>query len=225
MSQNNVEDVLKRLSSDSEFRKKVKKDPSATLDKEYPKLGQDEKEALKNMVIGFAADLKEGRWSWLKPTSFKEFGGALLSAALVGLLIVVAHKTFAMMNVLPQAVDIGSTVQVVDTYARSRDLLSTLFPLFAAVVTFWLGVAVEGKRADQNKETAEKSSAARTRAALEMGAVESPAKSLVTQLQAIRKTLGGKAEADPSRAGLDAAQSLADEMVSSLEKAKKVIVD
>jgi hypothetical protein len=33
-----------------------------------------------------------------------------------------------------------------------------LFPLFAAVVTFWLGVTVEGKRADDNKETADKES-------------------------------------------------------------------
>lgn len=47
---------------------------------------------------------------------------------------------------------------------RAKDLLNILFPLFGAVVTFWLGVAVEGRRADQNQATAEKESQERANA-------------------------------------------------------------
>jgi len=157
MSQDVVETVLEKIGSDSKFRERMMKDTFTTLDKDYPnKLTEDEKAALKKMVAGFAADLKQAARPWWQPPSFKELGGAFLSLALIALLFWVVAITFGVINVLPQVVKIGDTVQVIDTYSRAKDLLSILFPLFGAVVTFWLGVAVEGKRADQNQETAEK---------------------------------------------------------------------
>jgi hypothetical protein len=49
--------------------------------------------------------------------------------------------------------------QMVDSYGRAKDILSIVMPLFSAAVTFWLGVAVEGGRADTNARTAERAAA------------------------------------------------------------------
>lgn len=54
----------------------------------------------------------------------------------------------------PLTYDIEGNIQVVDTFGRAKDLLNIFFPLFGAVVTFWLGVAVEGRRADHNEAEA-----------------------------------------------------------------------
>jgi hypothetical protein len=51
-------------------------------------------------------------------------------------------------------VDVGGSLQTVDEYGRAKDLLLVIVPLFGAVVTFWLGVAIEGRRADEHKENA-----------------------------------------------------------------------
>lgn len=127
---------------------------------------------------------EERKQPWWQPSSFKEIFGGALSLVLIGLLCYVAGKTFGMMDVLPQAVNVGNATQVVDTYARSKDLLTTLFPLFGAVVTFWLGVAVEGKRADQNQDTADRATRNLRAGAGELGEARGFADSRLEDIQA-----------------------------------------
>src|SRR5262245_19158543 len=45
-------------------------------------------------------------------------------------------------------------LMMLDPFARTMDLLTLLLPLFSAAVSFWLGVAIEGRRADQNMRMA-----------------------------------------------------------------------
>jgi len=226
MSEKNIKDVLKNLGTDSDFRERMRKEPSTILNgDEYSKLSTEEKTALQTMVDGFATDLKQAK-RWRLSISFKELGGAVLSVVLIVLLFLVASKTFGMMNAVPQVVNIGNTTQIIDTYARSRDLLSTLFPLFGAVVTFWLGVAVEGKRADQSKETAdratqdltnaqEKDKRVRVNLAGKIGEQKGSAKSrleTITQARQVREA----AAPDPMEAVLD-------KMISEFEEIEKAL--
>jgi hypothetical protein len=157
MSQEAVQDVLKKLGSDAEFRKRMRTDSAAALDKDFAgKLDAAEKKILTGMTGAFAADLKQAERPWYLPSSFKEVGGAILSLGLLVLFFWVLGQTYAQIAVPPQAVKIEGATQILDVFGRAKDLLNILFPLFAAVVTFWLGVAVEGKRADDNKATADK---------------------------------------------------------------------
>lgn len=224
MSQD-VATILEKIGNDSDFRKRMLKDPEATLAKEYPKLTDPEKNAIKKMISAFSADQKQTEKSW-KPSSFKEFGGGILSLALIALMFWIVGITVSVMNVLPQGVTIGDSVQVTDIYARAKDLLSILFPLFGAVVTFWLGVAVESKRADQNKEAAEtannelssvqaKDKSTRVAVAEYIGEAKGTAKSQ-RETTKIKATAAGIPAPEQEISRLDA-------IVSSLEEAEKAI--
>jgi hypothetical protein len=160
MSQEVVQEVLKKLGSEPKFRKRIRRDSAATLEKDYAnQLTEAEKHALEDMIGGFASDLKQAEQPWWQPSSFKELGGGCLSVVLVVLFSWVLSQTLGLLASAPQLVQIGDTTQMVNAFDRAKDLLEKLFPWVTAVVTFWLGVAVEGKRADENKETADNSEA------------------------------------------------------------------
>jgi len=163
---------------------------------------------------------KKGIWAWLRSISFKELIGAVLSGVLIGLLCFVTARTFGMMDVLPQTVTVGETVQLVDTYARSKELLSTLFPLFAAVVTFWLGVAIEGKRADQNRDAAEMAVAESKTIKAQSAAQVDAARSDVREIQEALSALQATTKTTPD---LQKAQDLANKTVKELERFGKTI--
>lgn len=93
---------------------------------------------------------------WWKPASFRETGAAVLSAILVILLTYATVATFGQVEAVPKVYAVGENVQFVDTFNRAKDLFSILFPVFGAVVTFWLGVTVEGRRADRSEAEADK---------------------------------------------------------------------
>lgn len=92
---------------------------------------------------------------WWQPASFRELGGLLLSVILVIVLIVVAFRTYAKVGATPVVYTLNDSELTVDPFQQAKDLLNTLFPLFSAVVTFWLGATIEGKRADENKAQAD----------------------------------------------------------------------
>lgn len=108
--------------------------------------------------------------SWWSKVSFKEWCAAGVSLVLIGLLIGVLIPTYSIANSLPQVVKVGDAYQLVDTFSRAKDLLVILFPLFGAVVTFWLGTAIEGKRADENQQKAD--AEAKNRAEAELKAAK-----------------------------------------------------
>jgi hypothetical protein len=86
--------------------------------------------------------------------TFKEIGAAVLSLVLVIACVPVIFVAAGQIGSQPTAVKVGDATVVVDGYARAKELLGILFPLLSATVTFWLGVAVEGRRADANGEAA-----------------------------------------------------------------------
>lgn len=195
MSQEVVENIIRRAATDSAFRKKLSSEPNAALEEYKDKLTDAERAALKaiknEVMEGFAAVLKKEERPWWQPASFKELGGALLSLFLIGLLLYAAWQTYGLINVTPQTYDVGDNTQVVDTFSRAKDLLNILFPLLSAVVTFWLGVAVEGRRADDLSHTADQEREERLNAEAARADAENTARKTTAALAAT--TAGGKA--------------------------------
>jgi hypothetical protein len=163
MTQKSVDDVLKKAATDAEFRSQLAVDPDKALAPYRDRLTDKEIEELKSLspeVLSSISRLKENgaegaAQRWYLPGSFREFGGALLSIILLVLLLIVAVQTFNTSSAAPTAIEVGDQVIIIDPYERSKDLLNLFFPLFSAVVTFWLGVAVEGRRADKSEAEAD----------------------------------------------------------------------
>jgi uncharacterized membrane protein len=103
--------------------------------------------------------------SWPRP-SFKEIGAAALSLILVLIRIPVIWTALDEIGSQPVGVKVGDATLVVDGYARSKELLGIVYPLLTATVTFWLGVAIEGRRADTQGEAAAKAGEQRDEATL-----------------------------------------------------------
>ena len=191
MSSKVVKETIEKALRDEAFAQKLFSNPDEALADVADKLTDEEKASLKALtpdtLKGFSAVLKdEGEkppGKWYTPGSFKEFGGAVLSLSLVILMFYAVFEVYGMVAVAPTTYTVGDNEMVVDTYLRSKDLFLLLFPLFSAVVTFWLGVAIEGRRADANQDAAdtareaqqqaeESETAVRTEAAGALGKVE-----------------------------------------------------
>jgi hypothetical protein len=151
--------LLARAVADEKFGHSLQVSPDETL-KPY-RLSAGESAALKSLHPQLLEALRQREKettdprSWRKPANFRETGAALLSAILVVLLIYATWLTFSQVSATPLTYSIDGNVQIVDTFGRAKDLLNIFFPLFGAVVTFWLGVTVEGRRADRNEAEAE----------------------------------------------------------------------
>lgn len=159
MSATVVREIIQRVATDSDFRERLSKAPDEVL-KGY-ELTPEEKEAITAIkpavmeAVAATHEEEKKKRPWWQPNSFKELGAAFLSLLLIVLLGYAALQTYNLINVLPQTVNVGDAVQIVDTFDRAKGLLDVFFPLFTAVVTFWLGVAIESRRADQNQEKAD----------------------------------------------------------------------
>ena len=93
------------------------------------------------------------REAWPRPT-FKEIGAAVLSVVLVLICVPVIVTVIGQIDAKPIGVKVGEATVIVDGYDRAKQLLGIVFPLLTATITFWLGVAVEGRRADANGKAA-----------------------------------------------------------------------
>jgi hypothetical protein len=160
MTQKNVDAVLLKAATDAEFRRRLTADADEALASYRDQLTGEELLALKSLnpdVLNSISRIKnpETPRKWYLPSSFKELGGTVLSIILLGLLLIVAIQTFNTSASVPSAITVGDQVIIFDPFERSKDLLTLIFPLFSAVVTFWLGVAVEGRRADKNEAEAD----------------------------------------------------------------------
>jgi hypothetical protein len=161
MSKEQVQKVIDKALADASFRQKLFANPKEALNDYRDKLTAEEIAGL----IALTPDVFEGIEAsveaaskptpWYQPISFRETGGAVLSLVLIALMAVVLGYVVREIGSDPRGVKIGDAFQIVNTWERAKDLLSILFPLFGAVVTFWLGVAVEGRRADDNKQAAD----------------------------------------------------------------------
>jgi len=153
-------EAVEKLGKDSAFRKAVIADADNAL-KVYA-LEPKQKAALAEMAKGFAEDKKESvaaagkaATKWYVPGSFKDLIAAVLSVVLMVLLLIAVAQTYRLISAPPAAVEVGDTMVQWSSYDRASTFFSTLFPLFSAVVTFYLGAAIESKRGDEAAERAE----------------------------------------------------------------------
>lgn len=230
MSQEVLETIIRRAATDSAFRKQLLNNPAVALKEYKNKLTSPEMDALKAMkaevIEGFAAVLKKEERPWWLPASFKELGAAFLSLFLIGLLLYAAAQTYNLINIIPQTYQVGDNTQVVDTFSRAKDLLNILFPLFGAVVTFWLGVAVEGRRADDASNAANQEREERRNAETARADAENRARTTAAALAAT--TAGVKAATralqDAVRAGRPVGAPDFEPLFAILEEGEKAIL-
>lgn len=167
MSKETVGKVLGKALSDKSFRGRLSASPDDALRSYEGELSANEIAALRGLtpelLDGFTsvAEQAAARRAWWQPGSFKELGGAALSVILVVLLIVAAGLTYRAIGATPVVYTVNGGQQSINPFDQAKDLLVILFPMFSAVVTFWLGVAVEGRRAEESKEAADREKAAR----------------------------------------------------------------
>ena len=161
MSAEAVAKVLAKAQTDADFRAKLKADPSAALSK-FRSLTKEEIASLSQLpasVIDGLATLGQSSSKKANQLTFRDYGAMGLTVVLVLIFVPVLVVTLYLINSDPRGVVIGQATQVVDSYGRAKDILSIVLPLFSAAVTFWLGVAIEGRRADTNAQTAERAAA------------------------------------------------------------------
>ncbi len=167
MTQTTVQEILQRAINDDLFRKTFLTKRDSALAQYKSLLTEAEYASLKVVDASLIASLRQvvaaqPTSRWYLPRSFKEMGAAVLSLVLLVLMLWTAQQAFAAIGVPPQVVDVGdSKVLIESPFNQAKDLLSIFFPLFSAVGTFYLGVTIEGKRADRNAAEADQANAER----------------------------------------------------------------
>jgi hypothetical protein len=147
-------ELLNKIASDPAFRDQLKSSQAEALAPYTSHLEPAELQAFQAMSSAITPASNSTAADAAERASFKEKGAAALSIALVVICIPVIVVTLIQVGATPATIKVGDAVQVVDPFAQAKEVLAIVFPLLTAVVTFWLGVAVEGRRADTNGKTA-----------------------------------------------------------------------
>lgn len=234
-----LQDLIERAAHDDDFRARLTSQPEQALQPYADSLTAEETEALRASVAVLARRPNLSKHDWYRPNSFKEIGAAALSLILIVLLLYAAIRTYQTADAQPTQVIVGEFTQLIDPHDRARDLLNIFFPLFSAVVTFWLGVAVEGRRADRNEAIVDDARAAQASSEAQAehakaGAAEAQKREANTRVTA-RKVLADVAQlaadrlAQPARGGLEAfgggAQIDPNQLIAQNQLALKQIMD
>jgi hypothetical protein len=160
MSREAVSEIVARAGAEAAFKDALLADPATTLAPYSGRLTEEERAALSAAasepfaLAALAASSRDPWWRQLVPSSFREVGGTFLSIVLVLAFLLALVFVLTRIGSDPRGVTVGGRNEAVDEYARAKDLLLIIVPLFGAVLTFWLGVAVEGRRADEHKQNA-----------------------------------------------------------------------
>jgi hypothetical protein len=160
MSREAVNEIIAKARTDRAFEQQLLDDPAAALGPYAERLNTQEQEQLSSIradpftLAALIDERPDPWWRSFTPSSFKEVGGSMLSLVLVLAFMILLIVALLRIGSDPRAVDVGGSLQTVDEWSRAKDLLLVIVPLFGAVVTFWLGVAIEGRRADEHKQNA-----------------------------------------------------------------------
>jgi len=145
MTQENVSDIVERISVDKSFKEKLLK-----------ALGQkssEDKNFRKELLITLDTG-SQARSSLKANTEF--ILQLLLSGILIVIFVVVAVLTFIRIDMAPQAFQMGDNMQMYDPFVRAKDLLTLLIPLFTTTLSFWLGFSLQEKKVNQERGKREK---------------------------------------------------------------------
>ena len=133
---------------------RLSKEPAKVF-AEYPGLTDAEKVALTKL----AEPPETSPW----PQTFKDIGAAALSVVTVVFFGVAVWLLIAHVSSPPVFTAIPNTnpAQSVsfEPFDRVQGLFNAVLPLFGGLFAYWLGVQVEGRRADQAEERADASAA------------------------------------------------------------------
>jgi hypothetical protein len=199
MSRKAVTKVLEQAASDAAFRSRLAADPDgAFAGFDLDAAERDELRGLGPETLAALPGLAGGEGSALRrivPTTFKEWGAAILSLLLLAIFAVLLLVWALRIGTDPRGVSIGDTTVTIDEFQRGKDIVTILLPLVGAVISFWLGVAVEGKRADENKQSAENEKDARQTAETRELRKTQTAASALLQAQGLAQELRGTAAA------------------------------
>jgi hypothetical protein len=141
---------------------------------------------------------------------------------LIIVLVVVSIRTYAKIGSKPVIYSLNDSELAIDPFEQAKDLLNTLFPLFSAVVTFWLGATIEGKRADENKRQAEEEKTQRKEVEEDKRRVVDDATAALAQVEGMVQALPLREETVEEE--LQAAEALADprqEILDVLQRARQ----
>jgi hypothetical protein len=149
-----LEELVKKAATDSAFAEELGKDPGQAF-VGYPDLTHDEKAALTAIAAG-----ANGPRGWL-PGTYKDVGAGVLSiltalsfgVVLAALLLNIG--TPPVFTVIPGSDPVQSIS--FQPFERVQVAFNAVLPLFGALFAFWLGVKVEGQRADAAEQRADSS--------------------------------------------------------------------
>lgn len=192
MPQTDFKTVIEKLVTDQRFQERFVRDQEDAL-AGYNLLPAEKQAALSLAQIDLAtAGAKRRSQRDSNRATVRDIGVVLLSLFLLGLLVVTAFATFQHLDSPPLTYTVGDSEQVIDTFDRARDLLIVFFPLFSAVVTFWLGTAVEGRHTEKREQEAEQARGEQEQAEKEVVYTRSQAELILTQIQdEIQQTFQG----------------------------------
>lgn len=203
MSTEAVRELLGRAAHDGRFAALLESDREAALAEQGQRLTAQErawlasapKDVLPALSRTVPEELKDsGRATRL---SVKELGALLLTAVLVLVFVAVIVQTLRTVNEDPRGVQVGDTTQLVSPFANAKDLLGVVLPLFGAAVTFWLGAAVEGRRADANGKAAEQAAEERDLAKRQANDTRTTAAEALGLVEGALRASGGTTSTTP----------------------------
>lgn len=167
MSAEAVREVLTKAAGDDGFRALLASDSTAALAQQRQHLTRQEREWLAAAPDGVlqamsapVPDVPADSDPATRPL-VKELGAIVLTAVLVVVFGAVLEQALRTVDTDPRGVQVGHAMQLVSPFTNAKDLLGIVLPLFGAAVTFWLGAAIEGRRADANGKAADQASSER----------------------------------------------------------------
>jgi hypothetical protein len=156
MSDENVHEILERVSKDHHFRKQFL-NTLTTKSKEDDDLKHELLDAL-----GAGSKTEEENTTAQQVQAAHSHGNLertlqlALSGILVALFVVIAGLTLVRIDAAPKSVIMGDRMEMYDPFVRAKDLLTLLIPLFTTIVSFWLGFSIQEKKVTQERVKREK---------------------------------------------------------------------
>ena len=155
MSEENVHDILERVSTDKSFREQFVIALGAKL-----KDDDDLRQKLLDAPGTVPKKDKESTGLRARPTNLnvnmERILQLFLSGILVALFVGIAVLTLVRIDAAPQSVLMGDKMEMYDPFVRAKDLLTLLIPLFTTIVSFWLGFSIQEKKVNQERDKREK---------------------------------------------------------------------
>ncbi len=170
MSQSDVQGILKRVSADDSFKQQLLSDLGT--------LAQQNKSVKDQLVTIVNPESSKKKWrTWWRDffsnLTTVGFFQITLTGILILLFVISMVLTFMQITTPPVGTMMpDKTVERWDPYTRAKDLLTLIIPIFATIVSFWLGFSIQENRVNRATQTAQDEREMRAQADKKMGMIE-----------------------------------------------------